>query len=600
MFLIFLLINLLCSLTHAGLTNSTSSVFGEYVDALPSAFGDFNSDKLTDLFVIKRHADEGNHSIGVFLANVEKLFSLSNAVYHWFYYLELCQLPFKVHSMTPGDFNGDGAMDLLVTTHHKNGGKFSDVYIFYGDLKNLNCSTESLLTITGQPLVLDYNGDMIPDILADDTKGKRSVWLFFQHQNFTVVENPFTTTINTSIVVPNSNTFIDLNQDMHADIFIHGKDKDGSDVFEYWVSGGQGFDMFKAMKPPPKDNIIIGQSTFNDVNADSHIDHILPVCFTSKCTNSAIFIYTNGKWFDLNINFTDPDKKKWTFPHNNISPAPLYTDVVTARMGDFNFDGFPDMLITLKPEDEDTTQVFLLTNKPCLDKTCNFERTFEVQWKELREFKDSVLGTFYDIYDDGLLDIILVQRVHDENYQIAAVVNSLDYDANFFKILVLTGACYYNCSHGIPYGTNQPGAMVCYNTTDEDGSLRQACIGQLSQNSHFSLQLPYSVFGLGRMPNFVDSLTVGMPYTRPHKNLKKTWKQIIPNSQMLIIPSPLLSPSHWVTKLFITPSHAVLQTGLALTGTCILVTFIIVILHYREKKSDRIEKLQRRFHFDAM
>ena len=34
---------------------------------------------------------------------------------------------------------------------------------------------------------------------------------------------------------------------------------------------------------------------------------------------------------------------------------------------------------------------------------------------------------------------------------------------------------------------------------------------QLSQSAYFALQCPYTVFGLGRTPNFVDDLAVGMP-----------------------------------------------------------------------------------------
>lgn len=34
---------------------------------------------------------------------------------------------------------------------------------------------------------------------------------------------------------------------------------------------------------------------------------------------------------------------------------------------------------------------------------------------------------------------------------------------------------------------------------------------QLSQSAHFSLQLPYTLFGLGRSPNFVDKVEVGIP-----------------------------------------------------------------------------------------
>lgn len=35
--------------------------------------------------------------------------------------------------------------------------------------------------------------------------------------------------------------------------------------------------------------------------------------------------------------------------------------------------------------------------------------------------------------------------------------------------------------------------------------------GQLSQSAHFSLQLPYTVLGLGRSANFLDHLYVGVP-----------------------------------------------------------------------------------------
>ena len=34
---------------------------------------------------------------------------------------------------------------------------------------------------------------------------------------------------------------------------------------------------------------------------------------------------------------------------------------------------------------------------------------------------------------------------------------------------------------------------------------------QLPLSSHFALQLPYTLFGLGRSPNFVDKVEVGIP-----------------------------------------------------------------------------------------
>ena len=35
--------------------------------------------------------------------------------------------------------------------------------------------------------------------------------------------------------------------------------------------------------------------------------------------------------------------------------------------------------------------------------------------------------------------------------------------------------------------------------------------GQMTSSGYFSLQLPYIVFGLGKSPNFVDEIEVGLP-----------------------------------------------------------------------------------------
>ena len=42
-------------------------------------------------------------------------------------------------------------------------------------------------------------------------------------------------------------------------------------------------------------------------------------------------------------------------------------------------------------------------------------------------------------------------------------------------------------------------------------SVTLSTAAQLSQSAYFALQCPYTVFGLGRTPNFVDDLAVGMP-----------------------------------------------------------------------------------------
>ena len=117
----------------------------------------------------------------------------------------------------------------------------------------------------------------------------------------------------------------------------------------------------------------------------------------------------------------------------------------------------------------------------------------------------------------------------------------------------------------------------------------------MPQTSHYALALPYTIFGLGMAPNFVDYLTANV------SGNSKIWPQIIPNSQLYVIPYTT-DISNWDLKLMITTSKNIVITGLALVGTCALCSVIIVMLHIREKRQDRMAKLQdmKGFHFDAM
>jgi hypothetical protein len=76
----------------------------------------------------------------------------------------------------------------------------------------------------------------------------------------------------------------------------------------------------------------------------------------------------------------------------------------------------------------------------------------------------------------------------------------------------------------------------------------QSAGAQLTQTAHFALQLPYTIFGLGMAPNFVDYLWVNI------SGKTHSWPQIIPNSQLYIIPYPPNQPDSWAAKISIFPS----------------------------------------------
>lgn len=201
------------------------------------------------------------------------------------------------------------------------------------------------------------------------------------------------------------------------------------------------------------------------------------------------------------------------------------------------------------------------------------------------------------------------------------------------QVLVPSGRCYSECPHhSLPYGSSPAGPSFRYSITTSDGSTQVSVATQLSQSAHMALQLPYTLFGLGRNWNFVETLEVGLPikdttasgYSRnvadaevnqtsrsaasPMVRSEETFPglrnftQIIPNSQVIVIPYPLDRPELWVNKLYITPSKALKLTAAALAVVCLLVAIVIGVLHFREKREDKKEKLQQAqtFHFDAM
>ena len=101
------------------LKNITEQVFGQDVNLLPVAFGDFNSDKLTDLFVI----NEDRTKISILLAQEE---TFSSVLTSHTYFISPSKVDKKklklectlnnavIHALIPGDFVGDGGMDVFV------------------------------------------------------------------------------------------------------------------------------------------------------------------------------------------------------------------------------------------------------------------------------------------------------------------------------------------------------------------------------------------------------------------------------------------------------------------------------------------------------
>lgn len=195
-----------------------------------------------------------------------------------------------------------------------------------------------------------------------------------------------------------------------------------------------GFDFSHIIKHP-QGAVKIGQSLFTDVELRGRMDLLTPVCYDADCINSTLLIYCDNDWHNLQVNFKDLNNVIWRFYEKSGSK---YTNVITLHNGDYNMDGYPDILATLSTGNSQP-QSFLLENVACENACGNLTRSYTIRWHALHPFKNgSVMAAFFDFYQDGILDIVLVE-LNGTKHNAAAFKNSLDYDANFMKVMVLTG-----------------------------------------------------------------------------------------------------------------------------------------------------------------
>uniref|UniRef100_A0A3P8S073 Integrin alpha FG-GAP repeat containing 1 n=1 Tax=Amphiprion percula TaxID=161767 RepID=A0A3P8S073_AMPPE len=555
------------------LQDVTTDLFGAANYGVVAAFGDFNSDKQTDIFIIRE--------LVIFLADSKSPYfkpkiNISNNT--------------VVTSVVPGDYDGDSQMDVLITAQINS--KSETVFVFWGNNQTLGNVTVSKLTSSFFLLKLNF--------LKHGTFKSPCCLTVFLPFRIAVWKNALSSAV--SMRIPHSNAFIDLNKDFTAGESV---------MFKQCLTMRTNVKWLGFFKKNNAAHFLLVQSYVVAspsivvflflADGDGYQDHLLPACLDESCQHSAIFLAKSGskEWVQILSDFQQRETI-WSFvPGKPSQPLALH-------LGDYNLDGFPDALVVLHNTSGSNQQAFLLENVPCQNPSChNVGRMFHIHWdqSDLGAIQNATMATFFDIYEDGILDmLVLSQAEGKKDLIIHALKNNFEADAYFVKVMVLSGLCSNDCPED-PFGVNQPGPYVMYTTLDSNGYLKNASAGQLSQSAHFSLQLPYTVLGLGRSANFLDHLFVGIPRQPGETGIRKQeWTAIIPNSQLIVMPFPHNKPRSWSAKLYLTPSNSVLLTAIALIGVCVFILVIIGILHWQEKKADDREKRQEahRFHFDAM
>jgi len=276
---------------------------------------------------------------------------------------------------------------------------------------------------------------------------------------------------------------------------------------------------------------------------------------------------------------------------------------LTIRIGDYNLDGYTDLIIPVRDAVTNATRMDLWYNSPA---GAN-KRGFSLQSDgvaQLTSITGAYAAGFFDLDENGSLDMLVLK---DNPPRIQAIFNNFQNDAFFLKAVGLNGVCTAWCSGSTsfpdpkPYGVNFRGGMFKFTITDLNGQTHLAIGAQLSQSAYLSLNTPYILFGLGRTSNYIEQFFYGVPLNNPvHYQF---WTgSTIPNSQVVAIPYKPADPTGWTLELYANPSGVMFWVIIAVLVSVIILTTAIYILYRREKQEDEKHKqeIAHLFSFDAL
>ncbi|KNC97918.1 uncharacterized protein SPPG_06908 [Spizellomyces punctatus DAOM BR117] len=612
------------------------------VDGVVAAFGDVDGDKFTDVFVLNTAQTRAtvfrwDHASFRFQKLPETEVSLDPTHPE----------DLIITSVIPGDFDYDGKLDVLLMGQKNPAGAPNGdltMRIFYGngaDAFNRTHFLELTPSTATQPFVLDFNGNMRSELLGypSSRDGHLSLWAPASGNGTAVdVKLNQSSTHECTITRPHSNAFLDLNGDCLADMFVTCQGSGNTpNKFQIWLNTKTDGFHFGMEQTLPAGS---GQITFADMDGDGTLDMVFPSCDNRQCFihivhNKQIPLCTTTNLENCrNPHDLCKADESFTFDfredsgnHVKIPLGAILQDdeklvlnidtmkgkqPVPLRIGDYNNDGYPDLLATT------SKAIRLLASVPCSSELCGAagvsskRRAFENvdTGADLLTSSPSnmLLATFMDLDEDGTLDIF-VSTLSGGRYRTYALFNNFYNDAFFLKALVSNGVCPGWCPNGVkspvpkPYGVNYAGASFKYTVFDTSGNRRATQAAQLSQSSYFALQTPYSLFGLGRTNNYIEDLFVGV--TRRKAANVAVYQGVIPNSQLIVIPyeeKPSDTPDTWRLELYINPSSASKSVMLVLCTSLVILVSVVGFLHWMEKREDERErrKALHAINFDAL
>lgn len=445
--------------------------------------------------------------------------------------------------------------------------------------------------------------------------------------------------------------YADVNGDGRPDLLLQcgTAEKHREELQVLLNSNDSGYVVSKRYKLP----IGASQLTIVDVDGDGSPDLVFTVCDPPEtCSNSAHLhiVYNRQQKFctgdakldhhckansdhfeaDSKFDFAFDSDSHQIIDISKVSNSPSNENLVRRdamsglavplSFGDYDLDGFPDILFTLSKSVNNPlggSRVVLLKNVPCTATTagCNSaltqqgRRTFANSFERIEALSKAVnpiQAAFGDVFGNGRLGIFVNGYSNTQKPTVNFYLNDAFTDVYFVRAESLNGVCPAPCASRDagskarkPFGVNYVGATFRVSFTDSEGLIRVRHAAQLPQTSNRALQLPFAIFGLGRTNSFVDRFSAASTFSG-----KSNWhsqNHIIPNSDLVVIP-PHADNSAWQFQVYIHPSAHLIWVAASLVVAMSILLVITGYFKVKEKREDEAEKKKRAhaINFDAM
>lgn len=536
---------------------------------------------------------------------------------------------YEIVAASVGDFNHDGHLDLLLSQRQLAARDSSLQHrLFLGDGDQLKLSGWRIPDSKDEFLLFDSRGRMLIDFLGVPAVGgseELSVWTAQSEDPSGLVTGYKVEYFEKGCkpVSPQSHAFADFNGDGLADLLLICSGKEGN-YLKLLISDAKDSSFTNPMKidlPPGHGPISLG-----DFNADGSMDIIYGVCYppgTCSKENSIHVLSNSQRPFCTHPNqanckvladimeadkefngFLESDRVIIDFDEKSF----LIDTKIPLAIGDYNVNGFPDVLAVVKNPKNDLTHPILLEN--VADTKSSNKRTFKRSTRgteELEKITGITGSSFINLYQDGPPDIILNHLDSKGRPRVQTIQNGFVQDAFFLRTEALNGVCPAPCMSKTtgstahrPYGSSFPGPTVKFSFTDFDGSLRIRSGSQLPQSGNGRFSAPFLFFGLGRTNNFVELLAVRTPSRLSPNSARKAG--LVPNSDLIINSPHADSPNSFHFELHILPGQYFLWVLMSIAISMIVLGSLTAYFKWREVKEDNEER-RRAIHsinFDAL